>query len=218
MMLISQITRIYHSIEFDCLERSCDFVSRSLQNAADEISRNYERELLSVDEDHRDVYADVLSEEHNNYEKVYPKIQWDAYFLLSFGMFESTLNSYCRIAGHDADSNLTLNDLSGQGIERAKNYLSKVVGVEGCFNSSEWSYIRDASKIRNIIAHTSGTLNFDNSIHCKVADMIKKTEGVQLICEHDAGADILLSKEYVVNTIRTFRQFIRNIGVYDTNS
>ncbi|EKO3980242.1 hypothetical protein [Vibrio fluvialis] len=217
-MLIDQWTRIGHNIELDCLETSCLFIAESLDKAVADLEKNYSQKLSQVDQEHRDAFEGFLQDEHWNLTRQYPRFQWHSHYLLSYGLFETILNSYCDIAAQKLSSNLKLKDLSGQGIERAKNYLSKVAKLESCFNTPEWQSIKLAGEIRNIIAHTAGHLNYDNNSHKKLAEKLRHVKDVELVNETDNGSDILVSQKFVVSTIRNLRTFINRVGTSEVNS
>ncbi|WP_298723100.1 hypothetical protein [uncultured Oceanisphaera sp.] len=217
-MFIDQWTRTRHFIELDCLETSCSFISSSLSHAVDDLKKNYSQEIEKVSPEHRDLFEGVLQDEHWNLTSQYPKFLWHSHYLLLYGLFETILNSYCSIAAQKVDSNLKLKDLSGQGIERAKNYLSKVAGLERCFNTCEWQEIKLAGEIRNVIAHAAGKLNYENSSHKKLAEKLRSVQYIELLNETESGSDILLSEGFVVSKNRLIRGFINTLGTSKVSS
>ncbi len=218
-MLIDQWTRISINMEFDCLETSCRFVYRSLDEAKSKIEQEYSERLNNIkDDEYKHFYEDIMQDDHHNFAEEFPRIQRFSHYLISYGYFEATLNQFCKYAEVRYEHSLKLKDLSGQGIERAKNYLVKVVGVESGLFSSDWQKIKFAGDVRNIIAHTSGSLNYDNDKHKKLADKINKTNGINLTNETEYGSQIVLTDEYVINVIRILRSFINNISMTKISS
>lgn len=75
-------------------------------------------------------------------------------FLSLYAFLELILEELCRLQQIEHDFTLTSTDLYGHGIERSKNYLTKVAGIDFAFGESkEWSEIKKYQKLRNHFAH-----------------------------------------------------------------
>lgn len=74
-------------------------------------------------------------------------------FLSLYAFLELILEELCRLQQIEHDLALKTTDLSGLGIERSKNYLKKVVGVDFTFGGKEWNEIKNYQKLRNHFAH-----------------------------------------------------------------
>lgn len=99
------------------------------------------------------------------------------------------------------DSEIKLTDLKHNGIERARLYLSKMIGIDfGKFGES-WPYLQDVNQIRNLIVHSGGKLPSDDKhniykIIARLDHLDKNSVGYLSI---DSGfIDMLISK------LRTF--------------
>ncbi|PKG78717.1 hypothetical protein CXF80_10570 [Shewanella sp. Actino-trap-3] len=58
----------------------------------------------------------------------------------------------------DLDIKASFTDFTGSGIERAKQYLSKLSSLSPV-SGTEWKQIKDAQAIRNVIAHAAGNID-----------------------------------------------------------
>ncbi|MBK8899920.1 MAG: hypothetical protein IPM53_01935 [Anaerolineaceae bacterium] len=74
-------------------------------------------------------------------------------FLSLYAFLELILEELCRLQQIEHQLALKSTDLSGLGIERSKNYLKKVVGVDFAFGGKEWNEIKNYQKLRNHFAH-----------------------------------------------------------------
>ena len=104
---------------------------------------------------------------------VFPTLQWTSIFNSAYSLFERHLNDLCGILGKNAATRIELTDLNGQGIERAKIFLSKIVGITYVFASTEWRDIQNYSKVRNIFVHASGKLDLTKEKHKKIFEYAK---------------------------------------------
>jgi len=217
-MLIDHITRTAYKIELECIEESCSYVSNTLASAIKKLELRSSKDIEMIDESFKDQLIDSLYDEHWTLASQFPKYQYYSHYLLSYGLFETILNEYCTKAAQKLNSKLKLKDLSGQGIERAKNYLSKVAGLEELFNSSDWQKLKLAGEIRNIIAHTAGNLNYENNKHKELARKLNDMDEVILQDESDYGSEIILSEKFVISTIHVIKRFIRDVGMSEISN
>lgn len=92
----------------------------------------------------------------------YPNLLRRSSLLSLIGVFEKELNDLCKLYKAVKKYHIDIQDLKGMGLERASLYLEKVASIDVCRDSKEWAQIKNIQKIRNIVAHRSGSL-LDNS-------------------------------------------------------
>jgi hypothetical protein len=114
---------------------------------------DFEKRFMSIKVDH-----------HN--------IMKNSVFLQVYFTFEDTLFQYCKVLESVSQSKIKLKDLTGQGIEKYKNYLSKVFNLEYVFSSNNWSLINCYNQIRNVFVHNGGIIPEPNKV--KVNNCIKQ--------------------------------------------
>ncbi|OLQ56953.1 hypothetical protein BHT94_04600 [Bacillus licheniformis] len=78
-----------------------------------------------------------------------------ALFIGIYGDFEYYLNLICNAYKTKHSYKIDLKDISGNGIERAVLYLTKVVQVRDLKKTPEWNKIKHWNRIRNIIVHNN---------------------------------------------------------------
>lgn len=89
-------------------------------------------------------------------EEQYPQVLRRALFIVCYARIESLLNNLCRAAKVEKDLPLTLGDLEGMGINRAKRYLSKLADLKSPFQGSEWLRLTEYNRLRNNLVHGDG--------------------------------------------------------------
>gem|GEM_PF-3230859 len=84
-----------------------------------------------------------------------------AIFLGMYSDFEAFLNMICKAHRNNTGQAIALNDISGNGIERAATYLTKVVEIKNLKNSSEWNELKHWNRVRNILVHNNRVIRND---------------------------------------------------------
>lgn len=79
-------------------------------------------------------------------------------FVAAYSLFEHHLNLLAKDLRQERSVGLAIEDIHGQGIERARIYLKKVLGVFFPDTSNEWQEIRRLGQLRNALVHRYGTL------------------------------------------------------------
>ena len=104
-------------------------------------------------------------------------------------------------------------DLKGQGIARAKIFLSKVVGIKKVFDSPEWNEIQNYSKVRNILVHTSGKLDLTQKKHKDVFDYAKNHSKLFVYPENPESdwAEINILPEFIYEALISYRILLGKI-------
>lgn len=82
----------------------------------------------------------------------------NAIFIAMYGDFEGYVNQICNSYKEEKGFILEAKDLRGEGIQRAVNYLEKIVGLNNIKNSTEWNEIMRWNSIRNILVHNNGVI------------------------------------------------------------
>ncbi|VAW88886.1 hypothetical protein MNBD_GAMMA18-97 [hydrothermal vent metagenome] len=107
------------------------------------------------------------------------------------------LNELCRIVKRRSGFDLLLKDISGQGIERSKNYLSKVAGVKSPFQSQSWNRAKLLAEIRNAIAHKNGEIELAQKNQSCLGTRLSKEKNLMLkkVIPDQEDAQIILNKK-----------------------
>ncbi len=112
-------------------------------------------------------------------------------------LFEDYINQLCLILKKVNRSNVALKDIRGSGIERAKTYLKKEVGIPFPSDDDSWKKILDAQLIRNIVAHNGGHL--DEVQHSKHLKVVKASD--KLDAEVFARLHLIIEADYLPSLV-----------------
>jgi len=93
----------------------------------------------------------------------FPSLLRSSAIITIYNLIEQYLDETCHHLESIGISKIQLKDINGKGIERAKTYLTKVVGIEFKTFNNQWCFIKNLNLIRNHIVHNGSILPEDKS-------------------------------------------------------
>jgi hypothetical protein len=130
-----------------------------------------------------------------------------SFFVSIYSYLEARLNNEYRDSQKDNPQiKISLDDIHGAGINRAKTYLVKVLDTSFPFDDdSDWEKIQWFHKIRNCIVHTEGKVN-DKNLSKYIENHPK------LHCEMFFGNEyVILDDGLCENAITVIGAFLRSL-------
>jgi hypothetical protein len=201
-------------IEFEVMERHCELGKKMLESELKEIQDLIDNNLEGADDNYAGAFLADINDEFIEVYEVLPRLQWYSQFLVAYSFFEKSLNDICKLLQTYFEYSLSINDLSGQGITRAKNYLSKVAGVTKPFKMSEWQSAKLFADIRNAIAHKNGFVdilpNDSGSLFARLSNRNDLELKQELADQTDA--QIQFGMDFVSSSINAYKVIIFAIG------
>jgi hypothetical protein len=185
----------------DELESYKLFIEMSERNWIEEFERYTSAELedheLTL---HRFYYRNDLSTKLSD---DFPQYQRKSYLIMLVSIFEDFMNQLCRSVEAHLGLKMSFTDFNGFGIERAKQYLSKLSSISLPVSGKEWKLIKDAQAIRNVIAHAAG--HIDEKAHLKQLKIIDNSQNLD--SERYARTHLNIDNEYILNLISAMKGF-----------
>jgi hypothetical protein len=135
----------------------------------DESVKAYEKGRRGTDvEQDDDGYPIVILEEYSGiegppselreiFEFYYPNLQRRSLLIVLFSFFERQLDQLCQVFAKEQHLSIVHTDLKGKGIDRARLYLQKVMGLP-LSNSVNWQEIKRIQRVRNVVVHNDAKL------------------------------------------------------------
>lgn len=152
---------------------------------------------MGVDYDHEYDYLDEV--------KIIQSTFRMSFLIACYSNFEYQLDNICKEEQKKKSLRLGINDLSGKGIEQAKNYLSKVIDVDISKDKS-WQEVINIQKIRNTFVHNNGFLESKNRDK-EIEKYIRLRPDLLSIVNNR----ITLSADYNKHVLKTFYNFLKNL-------
>lgn len=137
-------------------EESWKARDNNLQKELNEILEKY------PEKSHDDIIDSYAWDLHLNQSK-YPDLHRESLLITIFNFLEHQLSSLCKILYESIGSDLKLNEVYGQGVERALLFLTKVAKINLSSFGSELPEIKGVNLVRNTIVHSGGLLPEDPS-------------------------------------------------------
>ncbi|HDY85312.1 MAG TPA: hypothetical protein ENI26_07970 [Methylophaga aminisulfidivorans] len=159
----------------------------------EELHKDYQSKIQdSLEESHDEISHDYAWEQ---YQTVTPEFHRESLLISLYNFLEHQMNTLCEKLAVSIDSKIELRDLNGKGVERAKLYLTKMVGIDFNKVEMEWSHIQDINKVRNCIVHNGGKIpsNTSDKLHGVIRKYpkLKKAEAGYLSVESDLIDDFI---------------------------
>lgn len=217
------INSFYHmgiEVDFENIYSYCKFTEAALAQEKDNFFAIYKTKVSKLTPEEKEKFEQFAIEIHWKLYDVFPTLQWTSIFNSAYSIFERYLNDLCTILEKKASTKVSLTDLKGQGIERAKLFLSKIIGITNVFDSTEWNEIQNYSKVRNILVHTSGKLDLTQKKHKEVFDYAKNHLNLILYPEdpESSWAQITILPEYIYEALISYRILLGKICKYSFQS
>jgi len=193
--------------------RHCEVSRQRIAEELKQLEDNMDEELSGLDRFEEDAFYGDVTDHWFETAETLPRLQWYSQLLLVYGYFEKLLNDFCTEFRTADNIKLSLKDLHGQGIERARNYLVKVIGLDITFTTSEWQSIKQIGVLRNSVAHRDGFVDYKPDSSKSVYSKLSNIYGVELRQEvmGQEDAQIYFNEKVIVETISVFDRFIRNL-------
>lgn len=116
---------------------------------------------------------------------------------------EIQLNSLCDQLSKKNKIQIQVHDLKGRGIERGKNYLSKVLDIKTPWTIDNWKEVKMASAIRNSVIHNECRIN-----EKETKNYIRKSKHLEL----DDFEKVIIKKTYISYILQEIKQVFEVIS------
>lgn len=132
----------------------------------------------------------------------------ESLFLAVYGFIEFSLIELCRTLRRK-DVRITVADLKGQNyIDRASDYISKVLPAEFPASSAEWREIQVFRRVRNYIVHNAGEVSRESTDRNSIEDYARQHPDLLRL---DADK-IALEPLFCTRVLQVFRTFLERLA------
>lgn len=172
-----------------------------------------DEEESGLSENELDSYYRDINDHYIVVSETMPLLQNYAFLTLGFSLFEKTLNDVCVHLREERGFALSLKDIHGQGVARAKIYLRKVCQIARCFDTPAWASILQFAEIRNAIAHRSGYVDHRPLDKSSASSRLSAIDGLRMEHELQGQEDrkIMFDNTFVVGTLSIYDTFLRDL-------
>lgn len=202
------LDRIRHKLED--IKEYYEELEHKFESDKRKLSERYEKEVTGkkLTTEMEDQIGEYFGEEHQRIEGLFLKNFRYSVVVTIYSFLETTLNDLCYHLCRSKKLLLALDEIKGDGIERARLYLQKVCLINFPDNSHEWQEIQKFNLIRNCIVHTEGNVEEIKSPD-KLKRVIRSTKGVCL--DPQIQRFVHIEKAYIPSIICCIENFINNV-------
>lgn len=205
----------------DEMEDFKNFTLDAIKNEKKSIEQKFNKDTMNLTEEERRNYYDWNSEDYFLIDAVFKTISLYSFIAIFYSYIENSLNTLCNAEYTDRkllyekegkpSFNIRYSDMNGEGIQRAKLYLNKVIGIDLHVNEKPWSEINTLRIIRNAIVHNEGYASDNIENDGNIIQHIKN--GRLEITDHgdNRRGKMLIKPEYLDFILSTVRGFFENI-------
>jgi hypothetical protein len=215
--LVNEFEDIGVFFDLENLRLHCGFIKDILEKEQSDFKMQFDTKIKSLTCSARDKYSEWQADNHFYLFNVFPSLQWLSLFNTAYSVFEKNMNYLCRLAEIKTKSNFKLNDLNGQGIQRAKLYLKKVASIDTPFTDQLWHKITKYADLRNVMAHATGELDLSNDKHEKALEFARQNSSIKIIYHNNnlEFPEIRLGYDIVFESIKDYRAFLKLLSDQD---
>lgn len=184
---------------------------------------DYEIAKVATDVEHGDdEYPIVILEEHLGIEGppaelqeifsyYYPNLQRRSILMTLFSFLEHQLDQLCELVAKEQRAQIIHTDLKGKGIDRARLYLQKVMGLP--LNASVvWQEIKRIQKVRNVVVHNDAKLAGADK---DLIEYVERTSGLSRVSKwhYDGEIDeVDILSGYLLQVLDTFDLYCAEVN------
>ena len=190
------------SYEIESLRKFSEIAERAILDEAVNFKKHIENSSQGLEGFQLEAYLSNHSDEYERISVQFAQVHRSSIFLRSYGLLERILNYVCEDFAEWNRVKILVKDLKGQGIERAKIYLSKQHDFDFVSKNPEWALLQSYGRIRNLFAHTYGDLPDDDTKRKQITNDVNKLKFIKI----DKG-DIVLEENFTTNFLDILRSF-----------
>lgn len=140
-------------------------------------------------------------DERRKLEEYFPNLLRSSLFVTIYATIENEMNRIC--AQLAKDDGLGVEDLRGNGIIRASNFLTKVCRVDFPEGSEEWSQLKEYNQLRNILVHENGRDKGN-----QLTPLVEASSGLR----QDKDGSVRLGRQFCPEVLATARGFFTKVS------
>jgi hypothetical protein len=142
------------------IEKQVDAGIKKFEQEATEV----EMEAMSEDDSPRVVTLhqgldDVTWDLRAVFVDYFPGLQRRSALITLFSFFEHELNKVCTRLQSTEKFGISLRDVVGSGVERARTYLCKVASLDLQQAAVQWAEVKSIQAVRNLLVHADGRIS-----------------------------------------------------------
>lgn len=130
-----------------------------------------------------------------------------SFVVLSHTVFETRLRAFCSDMQRDPQIRITVTDLGGSPIDRARTYLSKLAALKVA-DIPEWQQLRSFQRVRDCVVHAYGYVpELSGGKEKDIRELVRQNIGVTV----DEQGRLALTKAYCGAHLSCLQSFFQSL-------
>lgn len=158
----------------------------------------------------------IRNEAYSDITKIFPSIVWESLFLSSYAFLEHALAEICNYFCVKNKPLLQASELRDKGIINSRTYLKKIIGLKFPDQIDAWKEISMYNKLRNILMHAGGYINFLKSSNALIIEYIRANQKKMEITQDNY---LRMHENFIEDVIKNyaafFEQLFREIALFE---
>ena len=138
-------------------------------------------------------------------QKKFPQYQKRAYQIMLMAVFEDCLNQFSLSLKEYLKLSDDLNSTSGNGIDKARNYIFKIAKFQPISDQTIWERLKQSQCIRNIIVHAAGHLDPNSNNYNNTLTIVSASDYMRI--EKHAREHLNITAEYLMEIISDMKKY-----------
>jgi hypothetical protein len=135
-------------------------------------------------------------------------LYYSSLFISIYSFLEKKMFQLCLIGG--TGQNLKVEDLAGRGIDKFKNYITKVLNVDLRSVQSDWETIQKLNVVRNLLVHHPTDI-LDKRNYINKINILKTIKHLQLV-EHEGHFEFaIVNKDLLLSFLSHIYNFLNEL-------
>ncbi|MCY8473303.1 hypothetical protein [Bacillus halotolerans] len=147
-------------------------------------------------------------DEISQYRDHFPSIMRNSLFISIYSFLEDKVIDLCKSTD---ETGKKLDELKGNGIQRASSFIKKVKKEYFPDDTKEWNFIQNANKIRNCIVHCGGDIE-----KAKEPEIVRNAVNGLKNVKVDIHNNILLNEDFCTEFIDVVDKFLSDLYRIDS--
>ena len=211
-MAIGNLYEFVIDMELDRIRDYIATMETALRKEFETLKAGFEAKLKEISsEDDADDANTLFNSHARELLEDFPALCYRSTFVTTYSFFESELFHVCDYLQSKRSLTLSVRDIAGKGIDQARTYFAKVIGVQFPTGTQEWQTIRKLQRVRNAIVHLGGQLAIPRDgtdRHAEIRKCVNGLPGAKV----DNTSQIVLSQEFCQYAIETVRGFLKKLN------
>jgi hypothetical protein len=196
---------------YDLIAKQISLLSEAERKALDEYRA---KENLTPE----DAEWDLAREEcDHKVEVLLPRFFWGPFVVSLYAVLETSMIEIARLIQQTQKQEISMDDLRGDFLERAKKYYKHVLKFELPGDRNAWHQIDNLAQVRHAIAHANGRIDMlKEKARGKIEVLEKRKIGISSFYNY-----LLVDSSFAKDSLATVRSLLDDLvvryKVWDTN-